>query len=121
MEEKIMVNGSEYVLASSVKNTPRLSVESKKYVIARTYSAVVFAGYLKSRKGMEVTLQDARRLWQWQGAATLSNLATEGTKKPTQCKFPAPVDEVLLTQCIELLPVTKKAQATIAAVPEWKV
>jgi len=120
MNEKIVVNGKEYVLSSSVKTTARLSVENKKYVICRTYSAGVFAGYLKSRKGKEVVLQDARRIWYWKGAASLSQLAIDGTSAPNDCKFPAAVDEVLLTECIELLPCTLKAKASILGVKEWK-
>ncbi len=73
------------------------------YVIARTYSAGVFAGILVSRKGKEATLKDARRLWHWAGAASISELATRGTNKPLECKFPAPVGEVLLTEVIELV------------------
>ena len=120
MEENITVNGKDYVLTSSVKNTPRMSIENKKYVIARTHSAGVFAGYLKSRKGKEVVLQDARRIWYWKGAASLSQLAIDGTSSPSECKFPAAVDEILLTECIELLPVTQKAKASILGVKEWK-
>lgn len=90
------------------------------YVIVRTYSAGVFAGRLKSRKGKEAVLRNARRLWYWAGAATLSQLATEGTSKPKDCKFPCPVDEVLLTEVIEILGVTPRAQQSIAGVPEWR-
>lgn len=119
MEEKITVNGKEYVLASTVKNTPRVSLGNKKYVMVRTYSAGVFAGYLKSQKGKEVVLNDARRIYYWDGAATLSQLATDGTCKPQNCKFPVAVDEVLLTEAIEIIPITPKAKASIEAVKVW--
>jgi len=91
-----------------------------KTCIVRTYSAGVFLGTIKERNGKEVLLENARRIWYWDGAATLSQLATEGTKKPKSCKFPAPVDEVLLTEAIEIIPATEAAIASIAAVPEWK-
>ena len=68
------------------------------YVMVRTYSAGVFAGTLESRDGKEVVLKDARRIWYWDGAASLSELATKGTSKPTNCKFPAAVPEVVLTK-----------------------
>ena len=45
--------------------------------MVRTYSAGVFLGTLKSREGKEVVLKDARRMWYWDGAASLSQLATE--------------------------------------------
>ena len=69
----------------------------KKYVIVRTYSAGVFAGTLVSRTGQEVVLRNARRLWFWSGAASLSQLAMEGTQDPANCKFPCEVE------CVELL------------------
>lgn len=90
------------------------------YVIARTYSAGVFAGFLESRNGKEVVLKNARRLWYWSGAASLSQLAMEGVKRPLECKFPCEVDSVLLLECIEILDTTPEAQASIKAVPIWK-
>lgn len=91
-----------------------------KTCVVRTYSAGVFLGTVKERNGKEVLLTNARRLWYWDGAATLSQLANEGTKKPENCKFPEPVAEVLLTEAIEIISATEAAIASIAAVPEWK-
>jgi hypothetical protein len=90
-----------------------------KHVIVRTYSAGVHAGVLKSREGKEVVLTDARRIWYWDGAASLSQLASDGTSKPQNCKFPIAVPEILLTEAIEIIPTTDKAQASIASVPVW--
>jgi hypothetical protein len=91
-----------------------------KYSIIRTFSAGVFAGNLMHRKGKEVTLRNARRLWYWDGAASLSQLAMEGTSKPENCKFPIPVKEILLTEAIEIIAVTEKAKKSIESVPIWK-
>lgn len=92
-----------------------------KYVIVRTYSAGVFAGDMESRNGQEVVLKNARRLWYWSGAASLSQLAMEGTKDPQKCKFPCEVDTVTLLQVIEILDVTTEAKKSIKAVPVWEV
>lgn len=91
----------------------------RKYVIVRTYSAGVFAGYIKSRKGQEVVLENARRLWFWSGAASLSQLAMEGVKNPGDCKFPVEIKEVELLQAIEIIPCTEKAKKSIAKVSVW--
>lgn len=93
---------------------------SNKYVIVRTYSAGVFAGVLESRNGKEVVMKNARRLWYWDGAASLSQLAMEGTKAPKTCKFPTPVDRVELLEAIEILDVTPAARKSIEAVPVWE-
>ena len=95
-------------------------MKTKKTVIVRTYSAGVFMGTLESRKGQEVVLTNARRIWYWAGAASLSQLAMEGTSNPSGCKFPCPVDRVELLQAVEILDVTPKAKASIDAVPVWK-
>lgn len=91
-----------------------------QHVIVRTYSAGVFAGVIKSRNGQEVVLTDARRLWYWSGAASLSQLAVDGTSNPSGCKFPVAVPEVTLLQVIEILPLSEKAKASIDDVPVWK-
>lgn len=91
------------------------------YVIARTHSAGVFAGELVSRNGQEVVLHNARRLWYWAGAASLSQLAMEGTSRPRDCKFPVAVSSVTLLQVIELLDVTPAARKSIEGVPVWSV
>jgi len=90
-----------------------------RYVIVRTYSAGVFAGTLVSRKDREVVLKNARRLWYWKGASSLSQLAMEGVKCPDECKFPCEVDRVELLEAIEILDVTPAARASIASVKIW--
>jgi hypothetical protein len=121
IEGSITLNGIEYVPASTVANNqPAPKVDGLDYVLIRTYSAGVFTGYLKRRDGKEVELVDARRIWYWSGAASLSQLATDGPSKPASCKFPAAVPSIVLTEAIEIIPVSAKAQAVIAAVPEWK-
>lgn len=93
--------------------------KKERYVIFRTYSAGVFAGEFVSRKGKEGVLKNARRLWRWAGAASLSQLAMEGTSKPAECKFPCPVDRVELTEIIEVLDCTDIARASIEGVLVW--
>jgi hypothetical protein len=88
--------------------------------MVRTYSAGVFYGELKSREGKEVILLNARRVWYWVGAASLSQLAQSGTSNPSGCKFPQAVSEIILTEAIELIPVTQVALTTLNSVPVWK-
>lgn len=94
-------------------------MKKKDYVVVRTYSAGVFAGYFESKKGQEIVLTNARRLWYWDGAASLSQLAMEGVTKPENCKFPCTVSRVTLLQSIEILNCTPKAQKSIEAVKIW--
>lgn len=97
-----------------------MAEKTTNYVIVRTYSAGVFAGNLISRNGQEVVLEDARRLWYWAGAASLSQLAMTGTSRPNECKFPVAVSRVELMQAIEILEVSLEAEISIREVPVWK-
>jgi hypothetical protein len=115
----ITVNGIEYVKASDV-NQPAEQLDGMDYVMVRTYSAGVFAGYLYSREGKEVELRNARRIWYWSGAASLSQLAMEGTSEPSNCKFPCEVDKIQLTEAIEVIVCTEAARLSIQGVPVWE-
>lgn len=92
-----------------------------QYVIVRTYSAGVFAGFLYRRNGKEAVLKQARRIWYWDGAASLSELAVRGTVKPKNCKFPIAVPEVTLTEVIEIIPTSQEGRKSIESVPVWTV
>lgn len=117
--DTIMIDDVKYVKADMATEMAPPG-DGMEYVIVRTHSAGVFAGYLKYRQGKEVVLIHARRIWYWKGAASLSQLATDGVKYPKECKFPAEVPQVTLTEAIEILLVTAKAKKSIDGVPVWK-
>ena len=121
MTNELTINGKVYVEKASIKDFKEAkSVKGMKYVLIRTYSAGVFVGYLKSKKDSEVVLLNARRLWYWDGASSLSQLAMEGVTRPKTCKFPVEVSEVTLLNVIEIIPVTEKAKKSISEVEVWK-
>ena len=115
----IVVNGVEYVQKSEQKEM-EVNTDGFKYCIVRADRAGVFAGYVKNREGSEVTLLQARRLWYWDGAASLSQAAEEGFSKPQNCKFPQEISEILILGVIEVIPTTQKAQKSIKGVNVWK-
>ncbi len=96
------------------------SNQDMRYVIVRTYSAGVFAGNIAKKKGKQVVLLNARRLWEWSGAASLSQLAEEGVKNPLECKFPCEVSKVELMEAIEILDTTQMCEESIKNVPVWE-
>lgn len=101
-------------------NNTQTKYNDGKYYIVRTYSAGVFAGYIESRKGQEVVMTKARRLWKWSGAASLSQLCMEGVNNPDECMFPCEVDRVELLQTIEILECTEKCKLSISNVKIWE-
>lgn len=91
-----------------------------KYVIVRGDRSGVFAGILANHSGREVTLTDCRRLWYWDGAASISQLAVDGTVEPDDCKFTVVVEEISVLDAIEIIPCTEKAEKSIRGVGVWK-
>jgi hypothetical protein len=116
--KEIIIDGIKYVPESNVIKADKFN--GLEYVLVRTYSAGVHVGYLESENGREVTLRKSRRIWYWDGANSLSQLATEGTKKPANCKFTVEVDTIRLKEAIEIIPCTKEAQESINSVNPWK-
>jgi len=114
------IDGKIYELVSDTSPSIAEDNIKRSYVVVRTYSAGVFVGYLKQRTGREVTLANARRIYKWAGAATLSQLSVDGTSKPEECKFPCEVPEVLLLEAIEILPCSEKARKSINKVKIWQ-
>lgn len=91
-----------------------------KKVIIRAYGAGVFYGTLSEVDGDTVELKNARRLWYWDGAASLNQLAAEGVKAPQNCKFTITVDSIVILKVIEIIPATEEAQQSIEGVKVWK-
>ena len=96
-------------------------MNNNPYYIVRCKEAGVFFGHVKSRSGGEAELTDVRRIWYWDGAATLSQLAMEGVSKPRTCKFSVTVPEMTVLGVIELIPCTEAAVNSIMGVPTWRV
>ena len=113
MSEELTIDGKIYVLKEE-------RTGGFPYVIIRSKDAGVFAGFLVKEEGDTVVLKDSRRLWYWDGAASLSQLAVDGVSKPQNCKFPVELATHKIMGVIEIIPTTVKAQKNIAAVPIWK-
>lgn len=92
---------------------------NKKVIIRGDRSGVEF-GTLVAQNGQEVTLHNARRLWYWDGAASLSQLAKDGTDCPEKCKFTVTVNSITILDAIEIIPCTDKAIKSIEKVRVWK-
>ena len=92
----------------------------EKKVIIRGDRSGVFFGTLVERKGQEVKLANCRRLWYWDGAASISQLAVDGTTCPKGCKFTVVVSEIEILDAIEVIPCTDKAIKSIESVSVWK-
>ena len=90
-----------------------------KKVIARGTNSGVFYGTLAEQEGQEVRLTNVRNLWKWSGARCLMDMAKDGVDDPRSCNFSVFLSEIVMTDCIQILPVSEKAMSVIEAVPEW--
>ena len=92
-----------------------------KYVIVRGDRSGVFAGTLAENDGRKVVLNNVRRLWKWYGATECLQIATEGVKRPRDCRFTLTAETITLLDAIEIIPATAEAEQIIKEVPVWKM
>lgn len=107
---------------SKIKITMLKELIGKK-VLIRAYSAGVHFGALAdiSENGDIVKLTDTRRVHYWEGAASLSQMALEGVKKPSECRFSVVIPENIISGVIERIPLSEAAIVNLESVPVWKV
>lgn len=95
-------------------------MKNDQYYIIRCDRAGVFFAKIAERRGSEADLVDCRRLWYWDGAASLSQLAVDGVSKPGNCKFTVTVPSMTVLGVIEVIPCSEKAAECIRRVREWR-
>ena len=93
-----------------------------KKVVVRSINAGVFFGTLDAvtADGCSCELSGARKLWYWEGAAAVEELAVNGTSLPEKCKFTVKVDSIAIVGICQIIPATDRAAASIEGVSEWK-
>ena len=88
--------------------------------IVRCDRAGVFFGKIKERTGSEVTMVEVRKLWSWDGACAVEQLAKDGTKTPGDCRFTVTIPEMIVLGAIQIIPCTDAASVSLRGVKEWK-
>lgn len=126
MEQKINeieINGIKYIPKDHA-NIQVIDTNGLKAVLVRSYAAGVHYGYLKSKvselNGVNVVLVNTRRIWYWNGANSISQIALEGVKKPDECKISVIIPENEIINCVEIIPLTEKALESLNKVPIWR-
>jgi hypothetical protein len=93
---------------------------NEKYLV-RCDRSGVFYGTLVELEGTHALIKNARKIYYWEGAACLEQLSAEGTKKPDECRFTMLVDEIEVTDVMQLLKCTSESIKSIEGVKEWKI
>ena len=110
---------SIFARIEEIKEKEKNQMEKQKYIV-RCDRAGVFYGEIEGRNGKEIKMRNVRCIWYWDGAATLLQLAAEGTTKPKECKFTMTIDSLEVLDAIEIIPCTAEAIKSIEGVKEWK-
>ena len=97
-----------------------MEIKENQFYIVRTDSAGVFFGKIKEANKDEVVMTEVRKLWYWDGACAVEQLALEGTKKPRNCKFTVVIPEMAIASPVQIIPCTDKAVESISGVAVWK-
>lgn len=97
-----------------------MNINKDQYYIVRTARAGVFFGQIKKKVSNSVIMTDVRKLWFWDGAAAVEQIALDGVSAPENCKFTVTVQEMEIMEPIQVIPCTSKAADIIKAVREWK-
>jgi hypothetical protein len=84
-----------------------------QHVVLRTENAGVHIGVLSYIVNGEAVLSDARRLWYWKGAFTLSEVATKGVEV-NGTRMAVSVPSMQVNGVIEVIPTTEAARLTFA-------
>ena len=94
-------------------------MENKYYIIRGDRSGVFF-GQIADRNGQEVKLQNVQKLWKWNGSCSVEQLAVDGVVSPDGCKFTVVVQEMVVTDAIQIIPCSDKAVKILSEVKVWK-
>lgn len=90
-----------------------------KMCIVRANMAGVFLGEVAAIDSKNVLLKNVRRLWRWEGAETVEDLAKFGVARPDDCKIPVLVGTKLVANYDEITLATDEAVKSIMEVKIW--
>jgi hypothetical protein len=122
--DELVIDGVTYVPKETISKTV-FNKEGKQAVLIRSRDAGVHFGYLEwqdfTPSGKVVTLSNTRRVYYWDGAASLSQMALDGVSKPEKCKISVILESNEIINVIETLPLSTKAVDNLYSVKIWKV
>ena len=90
-----------------------------KHVIVRSNMAGVFFAILKEKNGNELTLSKARKFYRFSGANTVEDLANKGALNQDACKLTVEVDEMIISEFVQILPCTEDSINNIKNISVW--
>ena len=133
---KIKIDGKEFDISEAelkklicsaddkeeqLEGSRKEDIEGLDFVIIRSRDAGVFAGYLNEDfEDGRVKLYQAIRIWYWEGAFTLSEMALKGVSSKDECKFAIAVPNIIIQGVCEIIECTEKARINLQSVIPYK-
>lgn len=97
--------------------------DPNQWYIIRAERAGVFLAKIEHKDGSTIICKSMRRLYYWEGALDVTQIAANGVTKPNSCKFSSQLgdnDKSIIENLIEAHPASEEAVKSIKSVPEWK-
>ena len=117
--KEITIDEVKYVRADSFQQ-PAQETNGMKYVIVRSRDSGCHAGYLKEDNETSLILVNSRRLWYWNGACSLSQIAMDGIGDKQSSKIAMVLPEIKIVNYCEIIPATQTAKESIESCKVWK-
>lgn len=92
----------------------------EQFYIVRAAEAGVFFGKVESRTDREITMTDVRKIFYWEGACAVEELAVHGTVSPNKCKLTVIVPRMIIANPIQIIPCTDRATDVLSRIRVWK-
>lgn len=88
------------------------------YYVVRTDRAGVFFGKIKENKGISIVMRDVRKIYYWNGACAVEQIATSGVKSDS--KLTVTIPEMEIASPIQIIQCTDVALENLKSQKEWK-
>jgi len=90
-----------------------------RFVVVRDDLAGIHVGTMKAYEGRSCVLEDARKIYYWEGACTCHGIAVYGIDPAASLVAPR-VESVITHAVVEVVPCSDEAVACLVACPEWR-
>ena len=92
----------------------------KQMYIVRTDRAGVFYGEVKSKTKDSIVMTNVRKVFYWDGACAVEELALNGSTNPNNCKLTVIIPEMEIASPIQIIPCSSKSCEILNSIAIWK-
>lgn len=97
-----------------------MKTNNENYYVVRTDRAGVFFGQIKSKEDNSITMTNVRKIFYWEGAAAVEQIALDGLDK-NKSKLTVTIDVMEIFAPIQIIPCSEKSTKILKNCKEWKM